>query len=148
MLHKRFCLGRLVWNYPGETVSIIGKNGAESRRFSRLLPECWHTSVSVVIMAKYPFLLVSFGKYTGLENVYLNGTIMGFQEKRWTRKWIKFSICWYWQFIHQPVKSYSAVCLRLAFQLRSMWAGNTHYWWSAFGWWYPFQAKCLKNFRT
>ncbi len=79
----------------GETVGIIGTNGSGKSTIlknyhRRALP----TSGEVEIDGRISALLelgAGFNmEYTGIENVYLNGMMMGFSGRRWMQGWMIF----------------------------------------------------------
>jgi len=110
--------------YPGETVGIIGKNGAGKSTLLKIITGVLSPSGgSVQITGKISALLelgAGFNfEYTGLENVYLNGTIMGFSRAEMDERLPKIlDFADIGEFIHQPVKSYSSgMFMRLAFSV-------------------------------
>ena len=106
----------------GEKVGIIGSNGAGKSTILKILTGVLTpTSGEVVANGKIAALLelgAGFNQdYTGLENIRLNGTLMGCPEEEIeerTRKIIDFADIG--DFITQPVKTYSSgMFVRLAF---------------------------------
>lgn len=125
-LHKEFyALDRVSFEvFPGETVGIIGKNGAGKSTLLKIITGVLTpTSGSVAINGKISALLelgAGFNPdYTGLQNVYLNGTIMGYSREEMDEKMEKIlEFADIGSFIHQPVKSYSSgMFMRLAFSV-------------------------------
>lgn len=110
----------------GETIGIIGKNGAGKSTLLKILTGVLTpTSGEATINGKVAALLelgAGFNpEMTGLENIYLNGSIMGYSEEEMDKKVdaiIEFADIG--DFIHQPVKMYSSgMFARLAFAVNA-----------------------------
>lgn len=106
----------------GEMLGIIGENGAGKSTLLKLLTGVTKpTSGSVTIQGKIAALLelgAGFNpNYTGLENIYLNGTMMGFTRNEMEARVDQIvTFADIGEFIHQPVKNYSSgMFARLAF---------------------------------
>lgn len=106
----------------GESVGIIGVNGSGKSTILKIITGVLNaTSGEVRINGRISALLelgAGFNQeYTGLENVYLNGTMMGFSEKEIDERLqdiLDFADIG--DFIYQPVKTYSSgMFVRLAF---------------------------------
>ncbi len=122
--HKEFyALKGVTFNiYKGETVGIIGTNGSGKSTILKIITGVLGaTSGSVRVDGRISALLelgAGFnGEYTGIENIYLNGTMMGYTREEIDKKMkdiIEFADIG--DFINQPVKSYSSgMFVRLAF---------------------------------
>ncbi|HID93492.1 MAG TPA: ABC transporter ATP-binding protein, partial [bacterium (Candidatus Stahlbacteria)] len=107
-----------------ETVGIIGKNGAgKSTLLKMITGVLTSTSGSIEVHGKIASLLelgAGFNpEMTGYENIYLNGTLMGFTKEEMDSKVadiLEFADIG--EFIHQPVKTYSSgMFARLAFSV-------------------------------
>jgi teichoic acid transport system ATP-binding protein len=108
--------------YKGECIGIIGTNGSGKSTLLKLVTGvATPTSGTIRVNGKISALLeLGAGfkpEFTGLENIYLNGTILGYTEKEMDERVqsiIDFAEIG--DFINQPVKSYSSgMFARLAF---------------------------------
>lgn len=106
----------------GETVGIIGKNGAgKSTLLKMITGVLTPTSGSIEVNGKIASLLelgAGFNpEMTGIENIYLNGTLMGFtHEEMATKVDAILEFADIGEFIHQQTKTYSSgMFARLAF---------------------------------
>lgn len=106
----------------GEMLGIIGENGAGKSTLLKLLTGVTKpTEGSVFIKGKIAALLelgAGFNpNYTGIENIYLNGTMMGFTHKEMEERVDQIvTFADIGEFIYQPVKNYSSgMFARLAF---------------------------------
>ncbi|MBQ9490902.1 MAG: ABC transporter ATP-binding protein [Lachnospiraceae bacterium] len=106
----------------GETVGIIGTNGSGKSTILKIITGVLHpTSGEVIVNGRISALLelgAGFNpEYSGVENVYLNGTMMGFSEKEIDAKFpaiLEFADIG--DYVYQPVKTYSSgMFVRLAF---------------------------------
>lgn len=138
----------------GETVGIIGTNGAGKSTVLKIITGVLNpTSGEVSINGRISALLelgAGFNpEYTGIENIYLNGTMLGFSREEITEKLDDIlSFADIGDFVYQPVKSYSSgMFVRLAFAVainiepeilivdEALSVGDVF-----------FQAKCYKKF--
>lgn len=106
----------------GETVGLIGTNGSGKSTMLKLITGVLTpTSGSITVNGRISALLelgAGFNmEYTGIENVYLNGAMIGFSREEIDQRLddiVKFADIG--DYINQPVKSYSSgMFVRLAF---------------------------------
>ncbi|MBR6626479.1 MAG: ABC transporter ATP-binding protein [Lachnospiraceae bacterium] len=106
----------------GETVGIIGTNGSGKSTILKIITGVLNpTSGNVKVNGRISALLelgAGFNmEYNGIENVYLNGTMMGFSQKEIDEKLpeiLEFADIG--DYVYQPVKTYSSgMFVRLAF---------------------------------
>lgn len=138
----------------GETVGIIGVNGAGKSTILKIITGVLNpTSGSVTVNGKISALLelgAGFNpEYTGIENIYLNGTMMGFTRDEINERIDSIlDFADIGDFVNQPVKTYSSgMFVRLAFAVainidpeilivdEALSVGDVF-----------FQAKCYKKF--
>ncbi len=138
----------------GETIGIIGTNGSGKSTILKIITGVLSpTSGEVEIDGRISALLelgAGFNmEYTGIENVYLNGMMMGFSREEMDARLddiLKFADIG--EFVHQPCKTYSSgMFVRLAFAVainidpeilivdEALSVGDVF-----------FQAKCYKKF--
>lgn len=108
----------------GETVGIIGTNGSGKSTILKIITGVLHqTSGEVNVNGRISALLelgAGFNsEYTGMENIYLNGTMIGFSKEEIDEKLqgiLEFADIG--EFVYQPVKTYSSgMFVRLAFAI-------------------------------
>ena len=108
--------------YQGETVGIIGTNGSGKSTILKIITDVLNpTGGSVYVNGRISALLelgAGFNmEYNGIENIYLNGTMIGFSKKEIDAKMddiLNFADIG--DYVHQPVKTYSSgMFVRLAF---------------------------------
>lgn len=106
----------------GEAVGIIGTNGSGKSTLLKIITGVLNpTEGSVEIDGKVSALLelgAGFNmEYTGIENIYLNGTMMGFTDEEMAARLEDIiSFADIGDFVNQPVKNYSSgMFARLAF---------------------------------
>lgn len=108
--------------YQGETVGIIGTNGSGKSTILKIITGVLNpTKGSVKVNGRISALLelgAGFNmEYNGIENVYLNGTMIGFSEKEIDERLDDIlSFADIGEYVYQPVKTYSSgMFVRLAF---------------------------------
>ena len=106
----------------GETVGIIGTNGSGKSTILKIITGVLNPSSGKVNVNGRISALLELGagfnmEYTGLENIYLNGTMIGFPEKEIEDKLDDIlAFADIGDFVNQPVKTYSSgMFVRLAF---------------------------------
>ncbi len=138
----------------GETVGIIGKNGSGKSTLLKILTGVITPSQGVAEVGGKVSALLELGagfnpEYTGIENIYLNGTIMGYSRAEMdSRMQDILDFAEIGDFVYQPVKTYSSgMFVRLAFAVainvqpeilivdEALAVGD-----------YRFQAKCYNKF--
>ena len=108
----------------GETVGIIGTNGSGKSTILKIITGVLTPTTGTVQVDGVISALLELGAgfnmdYTGIENIYMNGTMMGFSRKEMDEKLqdiLDFADIG--DFVYQPVKTYSSgMFVRLAFAL-------------------------------
>lgn len=108
----------------GASVGIIGTNGSGKSTILKIItgvltPTTGQVKVNGVISALLELGAGFNMDYTGIENIYMNGTMMGFSKKEMENKLpdiLEFADIG--DFVYQPVKMYSSgMFVRLAFAL-------------------------------
>lgn len=139
----------------GEIVGVIGKNGSGKSTLLKLITGVLTPTMGSVIVNGKVSALLELGagfnpEYTGMENIYLNGTVMGYTNEEMDMRIEKIlSFADIGDFVHQPVKTYSSgMFARLAFAVainvepeiliidEALSVGDA-----------AFQAKCMKKMR-
>lgn len=108
--------------FKGESVGIVGVNGSGKSTFLKLVAGVLTPSSGNLVINGRVSAILELGagfnpEYTGLENIYLNGTIMGYSRDEVDSKLESIQdFAEIGDFIHQPVKTYSSgMFARLAF---------------------------------
>lgn len=124
--HRDFyALSGISFDVPkGQTVGIIGTNGSGKSTILKIItgvltPTDGTLKVNGVISALLELGAGFNMDYTGIENIYMNGTMMGFSRKEMDDK-LKdiLDFADIGDFVYQPVKTYSSgMFVRLAFAL-------------------------------
>jgi lipopolysaccharide transport system ATP-binding protein len=108
----------------GETIGIIGENGAGKSTLLKIITGVLTQTMGEVDITGKIASLLELGagfnsEMTGIENIYLNGTVMGFSSEEMDnridaiQKFADIN-----EFIHHPVKMYSSgMFARLAFSV-------------------------------
>lgn len=106
----------------GETVGIIGTNGSGKSTILKIITGVLNPTRGEVSVNGRISALLELGagfnmEYNGIENIYLNGTMIGFSEKEIEEKMndiLEFADIG--EYVYQPVKTYSSgMFVRLAF---------------------------------
>ena len=108
----------------GETVGIIGTNGSGKSTILKIITGVLSPTTGTAEVSGNISALLELGagfnsEYTGLENTYMTGTMMGFSREEMQRRMddiLRFADIG--DFVNQPVKTYSSgMFVRLAFAL-------------------------------
>lgn len=108
----------------GQTVGIIGTNGSGKSTILKIITGVLSPTTGEVTVNGTVSALLELGAgfnmdYTGIENIYMNGSMMGFSRKEMDAKLqdiLDFADIG--DFVNQPVKTYSSgMFVRLAFAL-------------------------------
>ena len=125
---KRYCKEKQVLNsvnlevISGEVVGIVGTNGAGKSTLLKIVTGVLTPSSGVVEVNGKTAALLELGagfnpEFTGIKNIFLNGSMMGFSHEEMEQKLesiIEFADIG--DFIYHPVKTYSSgMFARLAF---------------------------------
>lgn len=155
LYHEHYALNNISFEIKsGETVGIIGTNGSGKSTILKIITGVLNPTKGILEVDGRISALLELGagfnqEYTGMQNIYLNGTMMGFTKEEIDQKVgsiIEFADIG--EFINQPVKTYSSgMFVRLAFAVainiepeilivdEALSVGDVF-----------FQAKCYKKF--
>ena len=110
----------------GQTLGVVGRNGSGKSTLLQLIcgtltPTCGEVWVNGRIGALLELGSGFNPEFSGLENVYLNGTLLGLTQKDIDSKLDAIlDFAGIGDFIHQPVKTYSSgMAVRLAFAVQA-----------------------------
>ena len=108
----------------GETVGLIGTNGAGKSTLLKTITGVLTPSAGQIEVNGKISALLELGagfnmEYTGLENIYFNGTLLGYTKEQMEERVPKIvEFAGIGDYIHQPVKTYSSgMFARLAFAM-------------------------------
>ena len=108
----------------GESFGIIGVNGSGKSTLLKIVTGVLKQTTGEVVTNGTIAALLELGAgfnmdYTGIENIYMNGTMMGFSKKEMDEKLDKIlDFADIGDFVYRPVKQYSSgMFVRLAFAL-------------------------------
>ena len=120
---EHFALDKVSFDvYKGETVGIIGTNGSGKSTILKIITGVLSQSAGELTINGRISALLELGagfnmEFTGIENIYLNGTMLGFSEKEIDERLesiLEFADIG--DFVNQKVKTYSSgMFVRLAF---------------------------------
>lgn len=106
----------------GETIGIIGTNGSGKSTILKIITGVLNPTEGEVNVEGRISALLELGagfnqEYNGIENIYLNGTMMGFSKKEIDKRMDDIlSFADIGDYVYQPVKTYSSgMFVRLAF---------------------------------
>ena len=108
----------------GQTVGIIGTNGSGKSTILKIITGVLTPTAGKVTVDGKISALLELGAgfnmdYTGIENIYMNGTMMGYSRREMDAKLQEIlDFAEIGDFVYQPVKTYSSgMFVRLAFAL-------------------------------
>ncbi|MCI8402363.1 MAG: ABC transporter ATP-binding protein [Lachnospiraceae bacterium] len=108
----------------GQFVGIIGTNGSGKSTILKIITGVLTPTQGTVTVDGRISALLELGagfnmEYTGIENIYMNGTMMGYSRQEMDEKLPEIlGFADIGDFVHQPVKTYSSgMFVRLAFAL-------------------------------
>ncbi len=123
--HEFFALQDITFTVQaGETIGIIGKNGSGKSTLLKIISGILSPSAGSFNTSGKVSAILELGagfnpEYTGIENIHLNGMMMGFSRQEMNARLDSIiSFADIGDFIYQPVKMYSSgMYVRLAFAI-------------------------------
>ena len=110
----------------GECVALIGRNGSGKSTLLQIICGTVEPTVGEVAVEGRVAALLELGsgfnpEFTGIENVYLNASLLGLSREEVERKMDDIlAFADIGEFVHQPVKTYSSgMAVRLAFAVQA-----------------------------
>ncbi|WP_303871814.1 ABC transporter ATP-binding protein [Acetobacterium wieringae] len=121
--HKFYALNNINLEIKkGESIGIVGKNGSGKSTLLKIISGVLTQSKGTVCVDGKVSALLELGtgfnpEYTGIENIYSNGLIMGYSKEEMDEKLDDIvNFAQIGEYIYQPVKTYSSgMFARLAF---------------------------------
>ena len=111
----------------GESIGIIGPNGSGKSTLLKILAGITKPSAGNVTIRGRVASILEIGagfhpELSGRDNIFLNGQLLGFSEKKIKKKYIEIvAFSGIEKFINEPVKNYSSgMYLRLAFSIMAI----------------------------
>ncbi|WP_123042252.1 ABC transporter ATP-binding protein [Cohnella candidum] len=111
----------------GETIGIVGKNGSGKSTLLQMIAGTLTPTFGDIQVNGRVAALLELGsgfnpEFTGRENIYLNGTILGFSREQMDSLYEEIvAFADIGDFIDQPIKTYSSgMTVRLAFAVQAM----------------------------
>jgi len=108
----------------GETLGVIGHNGAGKSTLSKLVARVLKPTTGRIVVRGRVAPLLEFGagfhgELTGRENVFLNGSLLGFSRREMAEKFKSIvDFAELWDFIDAPMRTYSSgMWARLGFSV-------------------------------
>lgn len=115
------------FNVPkGHTMGIIGRNGSGKSTLLQLICGTLTPTTGTITTEGRIAALLELGsgfnpEFTGIENIYLNASLLGLTQRETDEKLDKIlRFAEIGEFVNQPVKTYSSgMCIRLAFAVQA-----------------------------
>lgn len=110
--------------YKGEVFGVVGRNGAGKSTLLKVVARVLRPTIGRVWVKGQVAPLLGFGagfhhELTGRENIFLNGTLLGFSRKQMEEKFERVvDFAELWDFIDAPLRTYSSgMVTRLGFAI-------------------------------